>query len=434
MLAIGILALIGGLLYVAVCLASGSRVAGSLLAVAWIAVAHGTWTVVSHHWFTTAASMASAVGLLIAVEGPRRGRTAFAAGLFAGVAAMITPTRGALLCLAVAASLSGLRRFRSRLAHAVAGITAFPVLMVLYLAACGALTASFNDVIRYAGSHYVTIQPVPFGSFVIAGQESAVAFFPVTLALAALAGVALWRMPLYRASLTLAIVGVLGTYPRPDIVHINFTLPLVAPLFALVITELLRRVQHPLRTFLSAALVALCLVSIGGALGRWVALVTASLRTTSLRTIVTARGPIVRFRGQRTDDMAALVAQIDAVPSRDPFFFYPYCPLLPYLTGRRHVASVDVMTPGYTTPAVFRETCRRVVSEAQWVVVDRYWMNSKVLQAVFPSVPDPDPRERHEFEVALRLAFDATVHRSSNFELWRRTTNASVALCDRIPN
>src|SRR2546426_8706697 len=45
-------------------------------------------------------SMAAAVGLLLALDGAPRPGAAFFAGLFAGAAAMVTPMRRALLCLA----------------------------------------------------------------------------------------------------------------------------------------------------------------------------------------------------------------------------------------------------------------------------------------------------------------------------------------------
>jgi hypothetical protein len=85
------------------------------------------------------------------------------------------------------------------------------------------------------------------------------------------------------------------------------------------------------------------------------------------------------------------VAQIDRAPSGDGFFFYPYIPTLPSLTGRRHVAAVDVMTPGYTTAEQFHDTCVRVVSDAQWVVLDRSWSDLDKLRSIFPAMRDPKP-------------------------------------------
>src|SRR5207245_1746821 len=82
------------LLYATARLSSDNRPLAALLSIAW--AVRVPWEN-SHHWFTTAASMAAAVGLLLALDGaPRRG-AAFLAGLFAGAAAIVTPMRGALL-------------------------------------------------------------------------------------------------------------------------------------------------------------------------------------------------------------------------------------------------------------------------------------------------------------------------------------------------
>ena len=44
--------------------------------------------------------------------------------------------------------------------------------------------------------------------------------------------------------ISLAIVGLLGAYPRPDTPHLAYTIPLAAPLFALVATDLLGRLRR----------------------------------------------------------------------------------------------------------------------------------------------------------------------------------------------
>jgi hypothetical protein len=433
-LAIGVIAAIAALLYAAGRLASGNRPLAAPLAIAWAVFSQGTWTIVTHHWFTTAASMAAAVGLFLSLDGaPRRG-AAFAAGLFASAAAMVTQTRGALLCLAIVGVLLTLPRARAPLVSAIAGIALPPAAMLLYLAAQGALAPAFDDVIRYPARHYAGIQPVAFGAWVSAQNWVLVALFPLTFVLAgATFGVeraAVWREPRFRASLALATVGLLGLYPRPDATHIGFTVPLACPLFALVTTDLLGRLGRPARRGVAALLIGLCLPGIGGALE----MVAVAHRG---RTVVTAQGRIVAGGDLRRDDvaaldLAALVAQVDRAPRDDGFFFYPFSPMLPYLTGRRHVAALDVMTPGYTTAAQFGETCARVVRDARWVVIDRYWSDPSFLRNIFPDLRDPDPPEKRGFEAALRRAFDKVVHASATFELRARTGRASVALCDGI--
>ena len=73
----------------------------------------------------------------------------------------------------------------------------------------------------------------------------------------------------------------------------------------------------------------------------------------------------MRVDDRWTNDFAVLMRQITLIPPGDAFFFYPYSPMLPYLTGRRHAAPLDVMPPGYTDAAQFRATCVQVVREAQ---------------------------------------------------------------------
>lgn len=430
-LAVCVIVVIAALLYSAARLSSGNRPLAALLAIAWAVFSQGIWTVISHHWFTTAASMASAVGLFLALERtPRRGAT-FAAGLFAGTAAMVTQTRGALLCFAILGVFLTARRARSRLVSALAGIALFPAAMILHLAAWGVLAAAFDDVILYPARHYAGIQAVSFGSGASLADTASVALFPVTFVLAAaavaLTRLAIWREPRFRASLALAVVGLLGTYPRPDIFHLNFTVPLACPLFALVTTDLLGRLGHRARPATGALLIGVCLVGVGYSIyTKRVVLVGP------LRAVPTSRGLVVRRDNLWTDDFAALVARVDSAPRGAPFFFYPYSPMLPYLTGRRHVAALDVMTPGYTTPEAFRETCVRVVGEAQWVVIDRHWSDPRVLRSTFPAMRDPDPPEKRGFEATLLLAFDKVVHTSTFFELRQRAGSASTALCDKI--
>ena len=431
-LAVCVMAGIAALLYAAARLSSGNRVLASLLAIAWAAFSDDVWMVINHHWFTTAASMASTVALLLALDcTPRRG-AAFAAGLFAGTAAMVTQTRGALLCVAVLAVLLTLPRARAPLVSAIAGMTLVPLAMILYLAAWSTLSAALDDTILYPARHYAGIQAVPFGHWATTWADAtSVAFFPVTFVLAgaalALRRGVIWREVRFRASLALAIVGLLGTYPRPDITHISFTAPLACPLFALLATDLLGRLGRRARAAGGALLIGLWLAGVGIAIERRMEVVAGPLHA-----VPTARGLVVRRANSWTDDFAALVAQIDGVSPGDAFFFYPYSPMLPYLTARRHVGALDVMTPGYTTAEQFHETCVRVVSQAQWVVIDRMWSDRRMLRSAFPAMRDPDPPEKRGFEAALRLAFNKAVHTSTIFELRQRAENASVALCDTI--
>ena len=176
---------------------------------------------------------------------------------------------------------------------------------------------------------------------------------------------------------------------------------------------------------MGTVLIGLCLAGVGYAITRRINLIIGPLRA-----VPTARGLTVRQPSQWTDDFAALVAQVERIPPDDGVFFYPHLSMLPYLTARRHVAALDVRTPGYTTAAQFRETYVRVVSDARWVVMDRSWSDPRKFQYVFPAMRDPDPPEKRGFETALALAFEQVIHSSAFFEFRQRTGSASVVLCD----
>jgi hypothetical protein len=408
-LAVAVIVGIAALIYAAARLSSGSRPLAWLIAVAWVVPSQGALTVVNHHWFTTAASMASAVALLLPVDRvPRRG-VVFAAGLFAGIAAMVSSTRGALLCIALLAVLLTLRSGRSRLLSAIAGLALAPMATGLHVAANGTLATALHDVIRYPALHYAGIQSVPFGAGAPLQQLALV-----------VERVALWRDPRFRVSLALAVVGLLGSYPRPDYLHILFTVPLATPLFALVGVH----VPRPGRITVGTFFIGLSLVGLAGA-------IAAASVVSSSPAVPTARGLVVPDQDLPARDFAALMFEVDHIPEGSGFFFYPYSPLLPYLTGRHHVATVDLMIPGYTSAEQFRQTCERVATEAQWVVIDRKWTPT-FIRMVFPSIADPDPPEKRNFDKALLVAFDNIVHASTRFELRKRSEHLPAALCDKI--
>jgi hypothetical protein len=424
-LAVGIIVGIAALVYATARLSAGSRPLAALVTIAWAMLSPGTWTVINHHWFTTAASMASAVGLLMAVDGGPRRAAAFVAGLFAGVAVMVTSTRGALMCIAVMALLFMLDVGRVGLMSAAVGMCFIPAVIVVYVYAQGALGAAFDDVILYPAFQYAGIQSVPFGMGASAYDLSVVGFFPTTFLLAGAALVqgrgALWRDPRFRVSLALAVVGLVGSYPRPDLVHISFTVALAAPLFVLATAQ----VRGFARMALGTLLVSLSLVGVIGAMATVVVV-------SRLPVVVTARGTIRPSPNLVAHELEALVREIDKLPPSTALFFYPYGPLLPYLTGRRHAAAVDVMVPGFTVAGHFRRTCVRVGTDAQWVVIDRQLSDPTILRRIYPAMRDPDPPEKQEFETVLRGAFDEVVYVSGRYELRRRSRQEQAVACERI--
>jgi hypothetical protein len=337
---------------------------------------------------------------------------------------MVTSSRGALMCVGVLTVLAILPRSSVRLASAMAGMAIVPTMMVCYVAATAGLSAAFDDVIRYPALHYTGIQAVPFGFGVSPQSLALVALFPMAFVLAGAAiGLkrrAMWHEPRFRVSLALAVVGLLGSYPRPDHVHISFAVPLAGPLFALSAVN-----AGGLGRFAAGALfIGLCFGLVGPA--------TTAIAVSRSPVVATARGGVVPGRELQAGDFAGLVLQVDRIPRGDAVFFYPYSPLLPYLTGRRHAAGVDVLVPGYTSVEHFREVCARVAAEARWVLLERQWSDPSYLRRIFPAIRDPDPPEKHEFEAALRVAFGEIVHVSTRFELRRRAGDVPAMLCDRI--
>jgi len=432
-LAVGMIAVIAALSYAAATLASRRRLLPLVLAMAWAVRAP---LENNHHWFTTAASLAAAVCVFLALDdSSARPAIFFAAGLFAGIAVTTTHSRGVLLCATLLVILSTLPEAHIRLVSTAAGMTVWPVAIGIYLVLTGAVAEAANDLIWFTSHRYAGIQDVPFGSFATWTDAATVAVFPVAFLLTGAAVAlkphgAIWREPRGRAALALAIVGLVGAFPRPDIAHLSFTVPLACPLVALAARYVSERLGHPAGTLVSALVIGLCVLAVVYATKRRMDVVAEPLET-----IATARGPVVRRAGPWTTDFAQLMATLDHVPPAVPIFVYPYLPLLPYLTGREQAASLDVMVPGYTTPEQFSETCARVVRDARWLVVDRTWSDPRKLRALFPTMPDHDPPERRAFEAAVAQAFDQIVHRSPTFEVRRRGTAAAGTLCPgtRVP-
>ncbi len=433
-LAIGVLALVAALLYVAARLSSGHRGLAAAVTLVWVVRAPFE---LSHHWLTTAASLAAAVALLIAVGRVDRYRTAhFLAGLFAGVALAITQSRGALICAATLAVIPGLCRPWSRLRSTALGIVLVPVALLSGLAVSGNLTRAFDDIVRYPAATYAATHSVAFGRSTTLADALLVVLMPVVLAGAAVIGARdhwgrerdalAWHDPMVRTAVVLALVALIGTYPRPDVAHIVFAVPLACPLVALVTRRGLAAFRGRTRLAVAGVVATIALAHVAYAV-----VLRQGILFGPKQTITTERGPAVRRPGSWTDNVGSLMARIHDVPPQEPFFFYPYMPMAPYLTARRHVAAFDMIMPGHTTPTQYHAACVQVLSDADWVVVDRAWTDPQRLRAIFPSVREPRPAETLAFEAALAEGFEL-VQRSGTFELRRRTATASPRMCDAV--
>jgi hypothetical protein len=421
LLLIATLAVIGALTYVAARMVSGHRALAAALTVAWlIRVPHDT----NHHWFTTAVSMACAVALLFAAASPSARAACVLAGLFAGSAAMMTQTRGAALGVAVIGLLLSKPHRARTVAAALAGMAIVPLATVGYLISVGALGAAINDTVVFPLRHYAGIQGVAFGAFASSADAAVIACFPLTFVMAVVAkylrGLTAERL---FAPVLLAAVGLIGAYPRPDVTHVTFVIPLAIPLLALATASLTEAVKGHTRRLVVAALIAVWVWHMADSVMFRVAVARAALPA-----VVTARGVARGAPGVWTRDLAWLIDGIQRhTAPTDTFFFYPYVPMLPFLTNRQHIAHLDVIVPGYTTPTQFRELCTEVV-RAQWVVIDRLWTDPANLRAVYPSMTDPNPPERRAFEAVLAEGFERVAH-SPSFEVRRRTQRATPALC-----
>lgn len=409
--------------YLACRKASKDAPLSALIAIGWIVVSQGEWTQINHHWFTTLFSMVAAWATLASIEHPQSWlRGALTAGIAAGAAVMVTPHRGALAALAAATAFLDLRRYRAELMTYALGSALIPICLIAYLIGHNALTAAVNDVILFTASRYTSVNAgVPFGLW--AGLHLRW-IFPLTALITLLAFLRDWRNCLhdrvFRTCFAFGLAGFIGCYPRPDMLHINVAAPLVCPLLAYGVNRLVR----PWPTKYWYAVVALAIASlVPSARGLWM----TSKKALYGESVPTPRGAITSpERG-----MHGLAVRIAATPSEDAYFFYPYDPMLPFLTARRHVSRYDIFGPGYTSRSQYQEACVSAMRGASWVVIDRGRTNPEWIRTVFPATPEPEPQETKRFEQALETGFEL-VAREGVFELRRRGPEADDTLCTGI--
>ena len=354
--------------YLACRQASKNAPLSALITIGWVVMSQGIWTQVNHHWITTLFSMIAAWAALTSVDFPQRWQRPLTAGAAAGMAAMVTPTRGALAMLAAIAVFLNIRRYAVELIAYVIGCVLLPAGLFAYVVWTDALDAAFDDVMRFTAERYASIQGVPFGYFADAQNRPLGYLFPLAAVLALVMYVTNWRTcvsdRLLQSCAAFSFAGLVGCFPRPDIVHIAFGAPLACPLLAYCTTYLTQEWHTPYRYMLAAAVIGLCAPS---AQSYWWILEKAVLA----EFVPTPRGDVAFFGSAAK--APELLKQIAATPSGDAYFFYPYMPLLPFLTARAHVASYDIFMPGYTTPSQYYDACVSVMRYALWIVIDRRW-------------------------------------------------------------
>ena len=105
--------------------------------------------------------------------------------------------------------------------------------------------------------------------------------------------------------------------------------------------------------------------------------------------------------------------------------------MLPFLSGREHIAKYDNFHPGYTTPSQYHDACLSVMRLASWVIIDRGRTDPRYLKLVYPSMRDPRPRETREFERNLDDNFELVAQEES-FELRHRRADRPEPTCSNI--
>ena len=421
-LAIGTIAGIACFTYLACRQASKHAPSSAFIAAGWLVLTQGVWTQVNHHWFTTLFSIVAAWATLVYIEHPSRWlRWPLTAGVAAGAAAMVTPNCGALAMLAAAMPFANLRRYWRELIAYLLGAPVVPICMLAYLAWQGVLTEAFEDVILFTTKHYTSIQRVHFGFEAILPLKW---LFPLVALLTLLVCFRGWYNCLQDRELqtcaAFGLAGFVGCFPRPDGVHIGFAAPLVCPLLAYGTRRLTGHWQPKYQYAVAAAAIAFLVPPARSLWWR---------QHTALHTEIV---PMPRGRVMLAPPGAReLAARIATTPAGDAYFFYPYDAMLPFLTARRQVSSYDVFVPEYTLPSQYKEACVSAMRNASWVVIDRDWKNPKLLTSIFPSMQNPQPPEKTEFEQALETGFEL-VAVERKFELRRRVRSIDDSVCAGI--
>ena len=413
--------------YLACQRASKSAPLSALFTIGWVAMSQGIWTVVSHHWFTTLFSMITVWAALSGVNDARRWlRWPLIAGATAGMAAMVVETQGAFVMTATLLAFWQPRQRPAALVAYLVGCALVPLGLVGYLVATHTLVPAFRDVILFPAEQYTSIQGLPFGAGANARNWPLEYLFAVATGLTVLVTVRNWRAWQWDRILWLSaafgVAGFVSCFPRPDMVHIGFVAPLALPLILFCIASLLRQ-SRSVNRYVIIGVLAVMFVPFAH---RY--LWTAE-KAKEARIVQTPRGRIA-VRG--LPGIGRLLRQIAATPRGDTYFFYPYSPMMPFLTGRVDVSRYDVFTPDYTLPSQYQKACISVMRHASWVVIDRQWIDPKFLKTVFPALQDPRPLETRRFQRALDDGFELVVTDGTFELLLRRTSGVNSGLCDDI--
>jgi hypothetical protein len=385
-------------------------------------------TAIIHHGMTTMLSVAATWLALVSIK--RKGGGAgpsFLAGLVAGTAAVITSTRGVYAIVALLATFGDLRRFRTQLLASFIGCFVVPVLCLLYIFLNGEFGPAYDDIVRFTLSSYSSIQGMSWGEHYswLNGTKD---IFPAVGLLALITIVVSGREalgdPAFRCCVFFALAGFIGVFPRPDIPHIRADLPLALPLIAYCWPRLATRKWPLIVRWAAAAVFVLVFAQAGAPFFRdaWFALRAPS--------VATAVGPVKLMAGEKHGG-EQMIQFVQSQPASDRFLFYPYLPMVPYLTQRQEVPPLDLTTPEYTKKHQYFDLCTAATSQANWVVVDTVWADPKHWQMNWPAIKNPTPPETVAFEQAIAKNF-SFVSQLGEFQIRKRLPTANATDCNNI--
>lgn len=398
---------------------SCSTTASTVCVALFVVMSQGDWMQVSHHWFTTLFCMLALLGSLVWID-TNRLPWLILAGLAGGAATMVTPTRGSLTVMAASFALAGRGFSNVSAVTYVLAVSVFPSLVIVFIAFQGSLRAAFDNVIAFPAAHYSGVQGVPYG-FGASAQNMPLNFiFPIAAFLGLMHFIYYWRAALPDRVLwvcaAFALAAFVGLLVRPDTAHITFAAPLVLPL-----------ILYSGRRFLSAftplRFATIAVVTFAMTMPTAVLLMKAYL-VIQTPAIETPRGRAKIFR----EDANSIIRRVADLPFDSSVFYYPYDPILAFLTARGHPSKLDIFVPNYTTPNQFEQECRAVVRSADWVVIDQ--LISQNWARFFPAIRDTMPRERILFETALKRSF-TLVADEGEFDL-RKATMKDEGICGDV--
>lgn len=420
-LAIGVIALIAGFTYLSCYGASKSHVLSIWLALVWVVASQEIWTPqLSHHWFTTLLSMVAAWTALRSAEGAGGRWLAVICGLAAGCAVGSTQTRGAFTGLAALVAYGRVRPPIDRMVLYVLAAVTPVLLMIVVLALMGVAVEAYRDIILFPARRYSTVQWVPFGD----GASLAVKYFyPVLflggawLSIFSENGIRRNRQ-VYTAA-AFAAAGLAGVFPRPDAVHLFYSLPLGLPFAALCLRRLLART--PTSVVVVIVVFAVWHAGVTGRSFRW-----RALRALGVAKVETPRG-MAAFGESGVKELAEQLERYRG----EQGLLYPYIPYLNYFFDIHQVSKVDVFVPYYTSGHQYREACIAAVTRARVVVIDRPWTDAQSLRRTFPAMPKAVNQDRLGLETALKGAFHV-IWTNKRFEILGRNRSPDVGMCNRI--